>query len=402
MNADIIIIGAGPVGLMLANLLGKAGIKVLIFEKEPVPPGTSRAIGVMPPSLHILKHLNLDQAFINKGLKIQKVRIHGDRKEVGWITFNRLNYNYNYILSIPQFQTENILEHNLRTFDKVKLIRGNELTALRIEKDKVIATVRLVNSQKAENYTANYLVACDGVKSTVRNIMNIDYIGQRYKQTFLMGDFNDNSGFLDEAHLFFTPRGSVESFPLPGGIRRWIIQTPYFMNEPDKNYLIDQIYHRTGITLDSKTKKSDSPFGVQHYIANTYYKNRIFLCGDAAHAMSPIGGQGMNTGFADAHFLSEVLIDFTKHNYFSSTVVEKYEKYRKKAVKTAISRADLSMTIGTFKGIVLSFIRYLLVLLVIKTPIRKKAASYFSMLTIPFNTLEKVLKKEKSLFKGNK
>ena len=387
MLYDVIIVGAGPIGLLLANILGNFNIKTIIFEKEKSKSLGSKAIGISPPSLSILQKYNLDEIFISKGIKVKDVIVHGTKHQLGHITFDKLSSKYNFILSIPQVETENILEGNLKKYNSVKLEKGKEVIALS-QLNQIEIKVLDKSTNKEEAFSSKYLCACDGNKSTVRNLLNIPFTGDRYKSVFLMADFVDKSGFDNEAHLFFTKKGPVESFPLPGKIRRWIVETKEFMQNPEKGFLESEVKKRIDINLSESRKISESPFGVQHYIIKKYFKDMIFFCGDSAHVMSPIGGQGMNTGFADADFCANILNDFLKRGNCEAKTLVRYDRFRRKAAITATHRASLSMHIGIMKGLFISLMRNIIIYLFVRI-FKKMIPPFFSMLTIPYNFYKK-------------
>ncbi len=114
MNYEIIIVGAGPIGLLLGNLLGSLNIKTLIIEKELKRRVDSKAIGITPPSIEIFKKLGLDEQFVNNGVKVKNVVVHGTKKIIGRVSFNNIKSDYPFILSMPQIETETILENNIK------------------------------------------------------------------------------------------------------------------------------------------------------------------------------------------------------------------------------------------------------------------------------------------------
>ncbi|WP_075090254.1 FAD-dependent oxidoreductase [Verrucomicrobium spinosum] len=142
--------------------------------------------------------------------------------------------------------------------------------------------------------TARFVIACDGWRSPIRQHLQIPVRERRYGCHFVMGDFIDRSGMAEQAHLFFTPDGAVESFPLPGGIRRWIVQTPGPMLVIPRGFISRIVQQRAGLVLDAASQLNHSTFNPQRLDCASLYRGRVILCGDAAHAMSPIGGQGMN------------------------------------------------------------------------------------------------------------
>ncbi len=265
---------------------------------------------------------------------------------------------------------------------------------MEIRDDILIVRAKNLHFKEFDVFKSKYMVACDGNKSDVRNFLRVPFVGSRYKYTFFMGDFIDKSGFNNEAHLFFTKKGPVESFPLPGEKRRWIVETKGLLKNPQKDFLENEVKRKTGINLKDSKKISESPFGVQHYLNKTYFKNRILFCGDSAHVMSPIGGQGMNTGFADAEFCANILKDVLAKNGDPFILFRKYQYYRKKAAKVATKRAYSSMRIGTMKGFISSGIRNFFIFVLVPF-FKNNIPYYFSMLTIPYGTFDKVKEKEK-------
>jgi 2-polyprenyl-6-methoxyphenol hydroxylase-like FAD-dependent oxidoreductase len=396
---EVIIAGAGPVGLLLGNLLGQRQIKTLVIEQETKRKEGSRAIGITPPSLQILSSLNLAHKFIQMGVKNHQAFIHGSKNMLGNVKFTGLPGAFPFILSIPQETAETILEENLSKYGTVALLRGKKARSIQLNQNQT--TLRVLNrDNKEENYMAAFLCVCEGKNSPLRNQLGIGFEGGKYRQTYLMADFADKTFLGQETHFFFTSQGMAESFPLPGGKRRWNVLTRQYMENPPQGYLEDLVQSRTGIHLNESDKKSQSPFGVEHYLASAYYKQNVILCGDAAHVMSPIGGLGMNTGFGDAEFCADMLYRIISRHESKAAYFPKYQKYRKKAAKSALGRAALFMRMGSIAGTIPSAIRNLLTACLIPV-LEKYLSSYFAMLNIPFHNLEQVKMREKSLFKGD-
>jgi 2-polyprenyl-6-methoxyphenol hydroxylase-like FAD-dependent oxidoreductase len=210
-----------------------------------------------------------------------------------------------------------------------------------------------------------------------------------------MGDYFDKSFFKRDAVLWFTNKGSIESFPLPNKKRRWIIQTSKFIKTPKEGFLEKIILKRTGICLNEKDKISQNSFGVQKFLADLYWKEKVFLCGDAAHTMPPIGGQGMNTGFADAEFLAYIISTYLHNPKLNlKFLANKYDYYRKIAAKSATLRANFGMQVGTARNSLISLIRSTILIIFLHLPISRLIVPYFTMLNIPYNQLYKVLQKD--------
>ena len=158
-------------------------------------------------------------------------------------------------------------------------------------------------------YTAAVAIAADGVRSTVRPQLGIPVRAKDYPDSYLMGDFADTTGFGPDAALFLESAGIVESFPLPGNLRRWVVRLaarPALAETPAGSG--DRIRERTGIDVDPASNSMLSRFGVRSRLVGRMVTGRTVLIGDAAHEISPIGGQGMNLGWLDAAALAPVVL----------------------------------------------------------------------------------------------
>jgi len=374
---DVIIVGGGPVGLLLACLLKQQGLRFRVLERRVEPLTHSAAIGITPPSLQILDKLGLAADFIAAGVKVRDCFVYGQSGKLGCVSFREIPDVNRFILSLPQVTTIALLQKHL---GQEYLEVGCEVSVVRQFEDHctVQAGERVL--------TARFVIACDGSRSRVRELIGMRAPVHTYGCHFVMGDFIDRTQFGDEAHLFFTATGAVESFPLPGGQRRWVVQTETHLDPAPPGILSGLIRGRTGIDVPAADQINESAFTPRRYNCDRYYDGRIILCGDAAHGMSPIGGQGMNTGFADAEFLAAILCQGDP-----LTLLPAYDHFRRKAVKTATSRAEWGMWFGTWRGRARCMLRdVILKLLCCRGFVVKRMGPFYAMLTIPFNTLQRV------------
>jgi 2-polyprenyl-6-methoxyphenol hydroxylase-like FAD-dependent oxidoreductase len=379
---QVIVVGAGPVGLLLANLLGDRGIGALLLERNLSPSMHSQAIGVMPPSLDILKRIGLVDSFLRRGIAIQSAVVHGDSASLGNIDFCGLPTPFPYVLSIPQSETERILAEGLSRYPSVEFLRGWEVFGTLQGRDWMGVLARDRRSGQTSRFESSFLCGCDGAHSTVRQLLGLGRRLRSYRDTFLMADYSDRSVLGPEAHLYFTRHGSVESFPLPRNRRRWIIQTERLQKEADHGYHARETLRRTGITLDPSDKKWESAFQPERSESRRFVVGSVALCGDAAHTMSPIGGQGMNTGFADADRLAALLPEILEGSPRPRRLLRCYQRLRRRATRSASRRAWISMRIGTVRGLLPSALRNLLVRLLVRWPFRQAVIRHFTMLTI--------------------
>jgi 2-polyprenyl-6-methoxyphenol hydroxylase-like FAD-dependent oxidoreductase len=386
-DADILVVGAGPVGMLAALLSAQQGLSVLLLEQSAVRQVQSRAIGITPPSLEIFRRIGLPGAFIERGVAVRVSEIYGRRMRLGRIDFAGLKSDFRFVLSIPQHRTESLLEEAILAHPSIRFLRGHRVTDCSEEEDHVSVSGDLVDAGRFR-FTGIYVLACDGAKSAVREALGIPFDGVPNRYAFLMGDFEDTTGWGKRARIFFTARGSVESFPLPGGKRRYVVRTPFFFKEYDNGYFRSELLWRAGIDVGGVRQYWESGFNVHRFMARTFCKGRVFLCGDSAHLMSPIGGQNMNTGFADAElaaWLSKLLIGKQAPH---RRVTRLYDRVRKRAAHAALRRAQWLMTAGAFGGRLGSAIRNFAIFIFLHTPIRQFLMQSFSMRSIPFRNLE--------------
>lgn len=377
---DVLIVGAGPVGLLLGNLLGQAGRRVLLIDRRSERPDASMAIGITPPSLAILQGLDLDRTFSAAGVRVEHAVVHGHGKQIGELFFAGLESPWPYILALPQADTISLLEEKLTGFGQVELRRGLCLEQFNAGDDRVEVTLRGSDGLRIQT-SCSYLAGCSGAEGSVRRQCRLSPEPQFYPQTFLMADFDDQSGLGGSAHLWFTADGSVESFPLPLKRRRWIIQTGELQQQAEPDFLPGVVKQRTGHQLRTPPLFQGG-FAVRKLLAGSYVQGRVVLAGDAAHLMSPVGGQGMNTGFADAAWLAPVL-DRLLDDQAKTTLLDDYSSARREAARIAIARAERGMWMGTRRGRLNCLWREPLLRLLLSAPLRPHLPPYFAMLTIP-------------------
>lgn len=377
-DAEVAIVGAGPVGLLLANLLGDAGIDAVVLEKRSGLPASSQAIGITPPSLAILSRLGLTQMFISRGIPIRDVFVHGDDGCVGCCSFRRIAGDHPFVLSLPQRLSMEILEERLHACDSVRVMRDAAVTGLN-QQDGHVA----LQLEGGSEVTAAYVVGCDGHRSVMRNLMQVQSTARTYACHFVMGDFAGHSGMEHDGHVFFTADGAVESFPLPDGLRRWIVQTSTPMVQTPPGFISMAVRHRTGLILDPSLQRNQTWFTPKRIDCHSYVCGRAILCGDAAHVMSPIGGQGMNVGFADAAMLAGMLKQILRRHRDAGSALSTYGKMRKREAASAADRAAAGMWLGTRRGFFLSRVRSVLMREVLLGAMGDAVSRHYAMMHSP-------------------
>ncbi|PRA04530.1 hypothetical protein CQ019_09415 [Arthrobacter sp. MYb229] len=330
---EVAIIGAGPVGLTLAILLAQRGQKATVYEKRTELAGHSRAIGLHPPAQRILELAGLGPRAQESGVPIRRGIGMSAGRIIGTMDFAVIGGDYPFVLSLPQQVTESLLRERLAELAPGALVSGAEFSGLLAQSpDGVEFTAG------GTAHRARWLVAADGVNSSVRRSLGVPFAGKELPDTYLMGDFPDTTQLPHTAALFLHPAGIVESFPLPGSLRRWVVRVDGQDRGGSAAEVVDALCHRVGFVLDAASCTMHSRFTTANRQVASMVHGRVVMLGDAAHQISPIGGQGLSLGFADALELAARLASHASLAGFSET--------RLQAARKAGSRAQLNMMLG--------------------------------------------------------
>lgn len=301
----VLIVGAGPTGLMMACELARNNIDFRIIDKKKESIQGSNATWIQPSTLEILDHINLADKFIKKGHICNAIHLHSSKKDLVTIPLDYIESIYPYILMLPQTQTEKLLTERLNKSDH-KIERSLELIEVKQENNKVYSTIKKTQN-KTEIICSNWLIACDGANSTVRNSCGDVFPGEDLSEQFMVADAHMGSfSFNNEVHVFFDKGTVCGVFPM--GHNNYRINANLHQNAPRKLFIDKEvkeiIYERTygDYTIDSVSWIS--PFWIRSRLVDQMRHGAIFLAGDAAHVHSPAGGQGMNAGLQDAYNLA--------------------------------------------------------------------------------------------------
>lgn len=370
-----IIAGGGSVGLFLGICLHEAGIRCLVLEEKSKPVQHSRSLGIHPVSLELFDRLGFVEAFLNEGVKINRGLAYSERGKIGSVSFENSRGDYSFILSIPQFKTEQILERELNRRDARILVR--DATVTRVEENPDSTVVAYTHGGTDHTVKSDFTIGCDGKNSVVREEAKISFHGGPYDDVYVMADYTDNTIFGSDAVVFLPKDGLVESFPLPGDMRRWVVKTDSYHSDVSKKIVEKLVAERIGHDLGEEENRMLSSFGVQKFLAGTMAKGRIALAGDAAHIVSPIGGQGMNLGWLDAWDLSHVLKRIYQQKEDHAVLLPAYSRRRLSAAKKAIRRAEFNMKLGRKSRF--PRLKHTAVWFMLHTPVQHYMANFFTM-----------------------
>ena len=308
-NPKVLIAGAGPVGLTLANELTRHGISVRIVDKNTERTDKSKALVLWSRTLELFDDAGCAKDFIPAGMRATGARISNGTDMVAQITFDSIDSRFPYALMIPQSESERILEEKLSAAG-VKVERRTELTGFKDYGAGIEATLKKADGS-TETIAADWLAGCDGAHSTVRHGLGFAFEGTTLESDWILAD-GEAVGLepKDKLHIFWHRDGILAFFPIVGDRWRVVADLGVARNGSEK---------RADPTLDEVNallKQRGSPgivmsnpywlaaFRINERKVKDYRKGRVFLAGDAAHIHSPAGGQGMNTGMQDAFNLA--------------------------------------------------------------------------------------------------
>ena len=309
-DAQVLVVGAGPTGLVLAAELLARGIRTRVIDKGDGVTLQARAVGIHARTLEVLDTMGLADSFIERGQVVRQLRFYSRARCLTSLEFARCGSRFGYLLDLPQDQTERLLRARIAELGGAIEQRA-ELTSLTPGAGAVTATVRRPAGQ-TQTITAGYVVGCDGAHSRVRRELGLTFHGHPYPQDWLLadvlldGDLPERGLREDAIHAFFRPDGlPVIFFPMRG--HRWRLTLPFAGERGDQAPTLAEIQHLTSQRAPRPVTVSDptwlASFRCHRRSASAYRRGRVLLAGDAVHIHSPAGGQGLNTGMLDAHNL---------------------------------------------------------------------------------------------------
>ncbi|WP_326708262.1 FAD-dependent monooxygenase [Streptomyces sp. NBC_01474] len=362
-DVDVLVVGAGPVGLTAAAELRRHGVDCRIVDRLAVPNPYAKAIGVLPRTLEVwdamgLVRRALDEAVPHLG---QLVYIDGKpRPRVELTLPPEIPYPF---ATLPQYETERLLTEHLAGFG-TEVERSTELRSLEMRPHDVEAVLAHADG-RIERLHARYVVGCDGAHSLVRKAAGLTFEGDALPEQYMIGDVEVDwelpAGYSMRS-VNLDANGEVDDMlvciPMPGVRRYWLsMLRPRAQAEgedgssaPDGTALglgddqgldlgqIQAVLDRLSPEVTTaSTLRWSSSFRTSHRLVDRYRNGRLFVAGDAAHIQPPIGGQGLNTGVQDAHNLAWKLA-LTVRGLATDDVLESYHSERHPVAQEVVDR----------------------------------------------------------------
>lgn len=349
----IIVVGAGPVGIVCALALNKRGVPVTVFEQEPAPVKDQRAASIHPPTLELLDGIGVTSRIVDKGLVSSKYRYHDrvDGSVVAEFDLSEMadEFRFPFVLQYEQYKLTADIFAEYANGSDFDVRFGHKVLSLSQDGNGV--TVEVSSPAGVERHRADYVIGCDGGRSTIRKFADIEFNGFRYPEKFIKiattFDFADVNSNLVFRNYFSDPDEWCNLFKVRGerqpGLWRAIFPTR--ADEADEEALApDRIETRLQRFFPKSSRygiEYVNVYNVAQCVAETFRKGRILLAGDSAHVNNPIGGMGMNGGIHDALNLAEKLAAVALGNS-GEEELDRYDRQRRHAAVTYVQAQTIA------------------------------------------------------------
>lgn len=379
METEVIIIGAGPTGLMAACQLSRFGIEFVIADRKSKPTEESRAMIVTARSMEIYQQMGLSDTILDKGKIISSLSVISRGKEKVDFPIGKSGEgltDFPYMLAFEQSANERLMYETLQQQNK-QVLWCTEFISLQQEKDHVMVRLKKINGEEIL-VRGKYLVACDGAGSAVRQFLKCRFEGGTYENKFFVADTKLSWDQPFNKLIAAPSRKNFSAFfPMHGDQHYRVLGTlPKAYRHQENisfNQLEEVIRSTIGIPLRFEEVNWFSIYHLHHRCADKFRINRCFLAGDAAHIHSPAGGQGMNTGLQDVYNLSWKLA-MVLRSYASDRLLNTYHIERYPFAKWLLKFTDRIFGFMTSSNVLISFLRLNLLNLFIGRMISKTSS----------------------------
>lgn len=347
VDVDVLIVGAGPVGLFLANECARRGLRWRLIEKRAAQSEHSKALAIFPRTLEIFDMAGIAAPFTQAANQVTQIHVATPRRTLAQVPFAPDDSPYPFIAMVPQDVTERLLVESLRA-------RGGAVeyqtafVAADQQRERVNVTLQRDDGGR-ETVSAAFVVGCDGARSKVRQALELAFEGGEYQERFMLADVETNDAFPANATQLCPNRhGPLAIFPMSASRRRIVamIENPEG-DAPSLELVQTLLAARAPAGIEARALHWSSYFHIHHRRVSQLRKGRMFVAGDAAHIHSPFGGQGMNTGLHDVWNLAWKL-DLSLRGHGNDVLLDSYSAERMPVIKGVIDTTDfLTRALGT-------------------------------------------------------
>lgn len=397
-KTEVLVVGAGPSGLVLALWLTRQGVRVRIIDQSEIIPSTSRALAIHARTVELYRQLDLADTLLESGFSMRHTNVwsegvHRSRIAIGDGGKDLTPYPFIHVCS--QDRHEKLLEEKLNAMG-VDVERRRELVDCRPHESGVTARWKVLDSDedKEEVIEAAFVAGCDGSHSTVRHSCGIDFAGEMYKQQFFVADIKGSGPTINgEANLAICQSEITLTFPFDNGhsIRlTGAVDDEAMAKQEEAELTLDDVAGRTIQTMNLQVEQLNwlTVYRIHHRVAEVFRKDRVFLVGDAAHIHSPVGGQGMNTGIGDAINLAWKLATVLR-GHATMAFLDSYQAERQAFAQTLVQTTDRSFNAIAAKSYLSGFVRswfvpYIVPILARLHMVRSRAFSGMSQILLNY------------------
>ncbi|WP_281975134.1 FAD-dependent monooxygenase [Halobacillus litoralis] len=387
LDTDVLIVGAGPTGLMMANQLNKYGIRYLIIDQKNRRSLYSKALVVHARTIEMLEILGVEDKWINESFISKQLNFYYNDESLFTIDFSllRKKTDFPFLSILPQSETERLLENNLPA-EPVQW--STKLIDIQHHEDSARATV--IKGGEEYDICARYVIGCDGAHSKTRKLVQMPFEGESENITVMLGDVEINEPSLNnKLSLISTQRGLLFFAPFQNNYTRVIaIDFDKQGSNFPEEVTLDEI--QASVTkLYPESLQLENPFWLSSFTAShrqvpSYKDKRVFFAGDAAHIHNPLGGQGMNVGIQDAVNLSWKLAYVLKY-HLSPSLLDTYQEERKPVAQDVINATDRLIQVMSIQNKYAIKARNKALQLVLNNhTIQKKIASRLSQIEVDY------------------
>lgn len=302
IHTDVLVVGGGPTGLTLSNVLGRAGVRFALVDRKPSTIAEPRAVSIDDESLRTMQAVGLAEAVMKDvvpGYGVHYFTRHGGRC-FGKVIPTASEYGFPRRNAFRQPLFEATVREGLNRFESGQVLFGHTLESFTQGEEGVVAQVSASSGEKME-IRAQYLVACDGGRSPVREMLGIKMVGSTFKSRWLVIDTEDDDDTFSQMRVYCDAKRAVVDVPGPHRTRRFEI-----LVHPHES--ADAIMEPAAIRQLLMPFRGDRETNIVRKVVYTFHarvaerwqEGRVFLAGDAAHLTPPYAGQGMNSGVRDA------------------------------------------------------------------------------------------------------
>ncbi|WP_114853421.1 FAD-dependent monooxygenase [Brachybacterium sp. YJGR34] len=349
LETDVLVVGAGPTGLMAALVLARRGVRALVIDGKSGPTRESRALVVQARSMEIFDQLGLAHAVLDRATSAVRIQIRGERgagtgsarQAPALVDIARMQTGstpFPGAQIFEQSRNEELLSRTLAE-EGHPVLWGHSFDTLTLGAQPADDAVEAlaIGPDGPVRIRARWCIGADGAGSPVRHRLGLPFEGVTDDATFCVADLHGVAGVPD--HTLTAQVGDERfalTFPLgPGGHVRliWL----HGAGHPEQEDALAGVREDLGITYE----RVDwfSAYRVHHRVAERFRRGRVFLAGDAGHVHSPVGGQGMNTGLQDAHHLAHLLADVAA-GHREDSALDRYEAERRPVALTLLAATD--------------------------------------------------------------